>query len=276
MGEALFELLGEKVTITAFCGAAAFLVLVLFMTWWLLDRKKRTGLPIFAGQVMNGIGFGLLPSLAVLKAFQEMTTGKGSKIIEPLPLVTWLSEDGFYMPARIETVAAAACFVILCIWLILRKDALPDNGDLFVIALCVWAVIRLETEDFRREPQDLFRYTSWGTVFISVLHWSRLRMKARRMPVRTVMDILAVSICIAVNIVTAEGMLSVGSDIGDFAVKTGSAGLGLILTLMIGGDQRWAMKRKASQPEPPVQQQQPPPQVPQTDGQETIRIVQQG
>lgn len=251
MSDELFELFGIKVTVTAAYGLASLLVLAAFMAWWLADRKKRTGVPVFAGQVMNGIGFGLLPALAVLKAFQEMATGAGAKVTEPIPLVTWLTERGCYMPARIEMTAAAACFMIVCIWLILRKEALPDNGDLFVIAVCVWAVIRMETEDFRRNPQDLFRYTSWATVFFSVIHWNVQRARICRMPGRTAADILCVCVCITVNLVTAEHILSAGSEIADFAVKTGSAGLGLILTLIIGGDLRRTLKRRAETPAPP-------------------------
>ena len=238
MSEELFEAAGIKVTVTAVYGVFSVLILILFMSLWLLGRKKRTGKDLFAGQVMNGIGFGLLPALAVLKAFQQAWTGAGAKVTEPLPLILWLTEDGYYMPGRIETAAAAAAFAMICLWLILRRKEIPDNGDLLMIAVCIWAVIRLVTEDFRAEPWNLFRYTSCGTVLLCAVIWSVRRAIRIRMPVRTAADITAVCICIAVNLLTSTQVVSAGSGIADFAVKTGSAALMLILTLMIGGDLR--------------------------------------
>lgn len=251
MGEVLFEVAGVKVTVTAVYAVISVITLFLFMSLWLIGRKKRTGREIFAGQVMNGIGFGLLPALAVLKAFQEAGTGAGSAVPEPLPHIRWLTVSGFYMPGRIETAAAAGMFVLLCLWLILRKKELPDNGDLIMISVCLWAAIRLVTEDFRREPMDLFRYTSCATILFCAAVWSVRRAAYIKIPARTAVDLAAVCICIAINIITAKQVLTLGSEIADFAVKTGSAALMLLLTLMIGGDMRRILqKQEAAAPAP--------------------------
>ena len=246
MSEELFMLSGVSVTVTGVYGTLTVVLLLLFMSFWLISRKKRTGQPVFAGQVMNGIGFGLLPALAFLKAFQDITTGKGSKVTEPLPLIRWLSEDGYYRPMRIETAAALGLFILLCLWLLLRKNELPDNGDLLLIALSMWSAIRLVTEDFRRNPEILFHFTSCLVLMMCVTVWAVRRTKTYSMPLRTAADLTAVCICIAVNILTASGVLSAGSTIADFAVKTGSALLALILTLLVGGDVR-RMSQKAAQ-----------------------------
>ena len=245
MNEVLFKAAGINVTITAVYGAFAVIIMLLFMSLWLSGRKKRTGRGIFAGQVMNGIGFGLLPALAVLKAFQEAGTGKGAKVLEPLPCVGWLSLSGYYMPGRIETAAALVCFMLLCFWLILRKSELPDNGDLIMIAVCIWAAIRLVTEDFRTNPTDLFRFTSCGTILLCAVLWSVRRTRHIRMTARTIVDLSAVCICIAINLITALHIMTAGSEIADYAVKTGSAALMLILTLMIGGDMRRITQKQA-------------------------------
>lgn len=255
MSEELFTVGGVRVTVTGIYGTASALVLILFTVWWLLNRKKRTGLPIFAGQVMNGVGFGLLPALAVLKAFQDVVFGQGAEVLEPLPHAAWLSVEGHYMPARIEMAAALACFLVLCLWLILRKDEFPDNGDLILIAVCLWAAIRLVTEDFRAEPNALFRYTSCGTILFALILWTERRARAFRAPLRTAADLLSVCACIAINLVTAEKILTVGSAIGDFAVRTGSALLALVLTLLSGSDLRRHIKNAARQEA--AQQNQP-------------------
>lgn len=252
MSETLFEIAGVQVTITFVYGVISVSILFLFMALWLIGRKKRTGKDVFAGQVMNGIGFGLLPALAVLKAFQEAGTGKGSRVLEPLPCIRWLSEGGYYMPGRIETAAAALLFIMLCLYLILRKKEMPDNGDLIMIAVCIWAAIRLVTEDYRREPQNLFRFTSCATVLLCAVVWSVRRAKLMRIPIRTIIELAAICICIAVNLITSLQVLTAGSAIADYAVKTGSAALMLLLTLMIGGDVRRILQRETPEEQAPV------------------------
>lgn len=255
MSEVLFEVFGVNITITAVYGVVSVIVLLLFMSLWLAGRKKRSGREIFAGQVMNGIGFGLLPAIAVLKAFQEAGIGAGAKVPEPLPYIRWLSVGGYYMPGRIETAAACAFFVLLCLWLILRRTEIPDNGDLLMIAVCIWASIRLVSEDFRSTPTDLFRYTSCGTVLACAVLWSVRRTRMIHVPVRTAVDLAAICICIALNLITAKHILSAGSEIADYAVKTGSAALALMLTLMIGGDVRRALRKESAPenlPQPPA------------------------
>ena len=243
MSETLFEFLNVKISITGIYATASVAVLILFMSLWLFGRKKKTGRPLFAGQVMNGIGFGLLPALAVLKALQEMSTGNGSEVFEPLPLIPWLTEGGFFRPGRIETAAAAVGFILLCLWLIMRKDEMPDNGDLLMISVCLWAAIRLVSEDFRRQPQLFFHVTSCAAILACLILWSVRRAKMIHAMTRMIVDLLAVCACIAVNIVTATHLLTTGSEIGDFSVKVGSAFLALMLTMMAGSDLRRIIRR---------------------------------
>lgn len=238
MSEVLFDVAGVSVTVTGIYAVVSILILFLFMSLWLAGRKKRTGRTIFAGQVMNGIGFGLLPALAVLKAFQEAGTGAGAEVLEPIPRIGWLSTAGYYMPGRIETAAAVFFFLLVCLWLIIRRNELPDNGDLIMITVCIWATIRLVTEDFRTQPTNLFRYASCCTVLACAVLWSVRRAKQIRTTARTYIDLISVCVCIALNLITSTHVLTVGSEIADSAVKTGSAALMLVLTLMIGGDVR--------------------------------------
>lgn len=247
MSEKLIEFSGVAVTVTGIYGILSVAVLLLFMSWWLMNRKKRTGKPVFAGQVVNGIGFGLLPALAVLKSFQDSAAGKGAEVIEPLPQIRWLCEENCYLPMRIEAAVALFLFLLICLWLILRKEEFPDNGDLLLITVCIWSVIRLVTEDFRREPMMLFHYTSCATVMLCLMIWTVRRIKICRMPIRTAADLIAVTTCLTLNILTALGILSAGSSIADFAVKTGCGALAMLLTLIAGSDVR-RMKEKSNQP----------------------------
>ena len=246
MSETLFEVAGLSVTVTGVYASFSVLVLILFMSLWLYGRKKKTGVPLFAGQVMNGIGFGLLPALAVLKAFQVMSGGAGAKVFEPLPTLQWMTENGCFLPCRIEMSATILAFLLLCLWLIVRKGDMPDNGDLLMISVCIWAAIRLITENLRSEPRDMFRYASACTMMACMIIWEVRRARSFRVPGRTIAEMMAAGICIGIHLVTVKGLLTAGSDIGDFAVKTGSALLLLLLTLMVGGDVRKSMRPEKS------------------------------
>lgn len=244
MSEALFDVSGVTITITAVYGIVSVLILFLFMSLWLLGRKKRTGKPIFAGQVMNGVGFGILPAVSLLKALQEISTGNGSAITDPIPQIPWLSVNGCYRPGRIESVAALVFFLIMCLWLIVRKNEMPDNGDLFMISLCIWAAIRLVTEDFRSDSLNLFRFTSCGTILGCLILWIIRRNRLQSSKLRSAVDLLSVGTCAAVNLLTSFSIINAGSEIANFAVKTGSAFLMLVFTLIVGSDLR-NMQQKA-------------------------------
>ena len=243
MSEVLFEVFGLSVTVTAVYIATSVIVLLLFMSLWLAGRKKKTQKDIFAGQVMNGIGFGLLPAVSVLKAFQGTSTGRGIKLYEPLPEIRWMSVNGCFMPDRIEAAAALLCFILVCLWLIVKKDDIPDNGDLLPISVSIWASIRLVSEDFRFEPRIIFHYTSYLTLIACMILWCIRRKDMIRSPLRNLADLSAVFLCISVHLITTYGILSTGSEVGDFAVKSGSAFLALMLTLTAGGEVRKLIRK---------------------------------
>lgn len=244
MNNVLFEIGGTGISIGAVAYASAAAVLLVLMSLWLLDRKKRTGQPIAAGQVMNGIGYGLLAALAVLRAFQEPDAGTGAAVTEPLPLVQWLSADGRYMFCRIEIAALAACFILMTLWLIMRKKDFPDDGGLLLTSVCLWAGIRLVTENYRNVPADLFRYTGCAAVLAVLIYWTIRRAVLMHTAGRAVIDIITVGACLAIYLVTAKGILSVGSAIGDFAVIHGAVLLAVVLTLITGSDYRKAAAKQ--------------------------------
>jgi hypothetical protein len=73
-----------------------------------------------------------------------------------------------------------------------------------------------------------------GCLIITVIRRSGIRPD----PGRTVLDLLSAGICTAMNLITASKVLNVGSQIGNYAIKTGSALLLLLITLIVGGDLR--------------------------------------
>ena len=239
MSEVLTDIGGFRLTVSFVAGAASFLTAVLFTIWWIADRRKRTGVTLHAGMLMNGIGFGFFPGIAVWVAFEVFSAGvDGRTVMEPLPLIRWLSEAGRFAPCRIELCAALLCFIGICIWLVIRRDALPDNGDLLLTSICFWALIRLITECFRADPRNIFRYASCGAMIFCLLAWTLRRGGQKFAGIRIAADLIAAAVCTGVIIVTMNGFLSLGSEIADLAAITGCGLLILILSLLAASDRR--------------------------------------
>ena len=240
MDEVLAEIGFIRLTVGAASIILAFLVWVLFIWLWLADRKKRAGgKKPAAGDWLNALGFGLLPAIMIRKGFENIsTTLSGAKVSEPLPMIPWLTEDGCYIPCRIELMAAVICFGIVCLWLILRESDLPGNGDLLLTTLSIWAAVRIFMEGFRQEPWNILRYLCCGIMICCLAWWTVRRNRVCRGPGRTAADWMTVLICIAMLTVSAEGILTVGSPIGDMAVIAGCALLAETMTLIAGSDCR--------------------------------------
>ena len=239
MSEVLTEAGGIRVTTKIASAGIATLVLALFAVLWLIERRKRTGKHAVPGDWMSGAGYGLLPGFAVWKVFEHLSrNGRGAAVTEPLPLVRWLTEEGRYCPCRIELAAAALCFIAVTLWLIFRKREPEGSGDLLPVTLCLWSAIRIVTESFRPEPNHLLRYTYCAAILLCLVWWTVRRTRVSRGAVRTAADWIAAAVCTGIIVVTSEGILSVGSGIGDLAVTAGCALLLCALTLIAGSDCR--------------------------------------
>lgn len=239
MSEVLTEIGGMKLTVTMAASVFSVLIALLLMIWWIEDRKKTTGKPLHAGMLMNGIGFGFFPGIAVWTAFEVFSAGvDGRPVMEPLPLVSWLSEAGRFAPCRIELAAALVSFIGISLWMILRKKPLPDNGDLLLTCICLWALIRLITESLRDEPRDIFRYASCGAMDFCMMAWTLRRGRKRFAWIRIAADLFAAAVCTVMIILTMKGILSSGSEVADLAVISGCGLLIMILALLAGSDYR--------------------------------------
>ena len=239
MSEVLTEIAGVRLTVTGAAIALTILALLLFTICWLRDRKKRTAKPIHAGMLMNGIGFGLLPAMAVWKSFEELqSAGTGIAVVRPLPLIKWLSVGGYYVPCRIEIAAALVCFAAVCLWLILRKEALPDNGDLLLTGICLWALIRLVTEGLKQEGRIAFRYASCTAILFCLAVWTLRRSSVCAMQRRMIIEWLTAAACTAAIILVMNGIITAGSEIADLAVVVGCGLLMTVVILFVGSDLR--------------------------------------
>ena len=146
---------GLRVSVTGLGAALAVLICLAFADGW-AGIRRRHGRTAFPGTPVNALGFGLLPGIAVWKAFeQETALSAGKTLPEGLGEAAWLSEGGCFQPCRLELLLAAAAFGAMMLWLALRKEEIPENGDLMGIAALQWSAARLWTEPLRAAEEGL-------------------------------------------------------------------------------------------------------------------------
>ena len=241
MADVLAEVSGVRLTVRMAGIAAALLILILFTLLRKAIVKQASSETKTLMKWLDGIGFGLLPSIAVWKIFESVYDGAGRAVIEPLPRIPWLTENGRFLPCNIETAAALLCFAGLCLWLMFRKNELAGKGDLLIVSLCLWAGIRVITESFREAPDNVLRYVYCAVILICLAVWTVRQQKSPHAKQRAAGSWLAAVLCTAMIVLTASGTQSVGSAIGDLAVITGCAVLIVLLTLLSGSDGRELM-----------------------------------
>ena len=250
MADVLAEIGGVKLTIRTAGIVTAVLVLILFTFLRIAMNKKTAAETRTVMRWLDGIGFGLLPAVAVWKIFECGYAGIGREVIEPLPLIPGLTENGRFVPGSIEAAAALLCFIGICIWLIIRKEEMAETGDLLIVSLCLWSGIRIVTESFRETPDNVFRYAYCAVILVCLGTWTARQLHQTHAKQRIAGNWIAAILCTAMIVLTASGTLSVGSAIGDLAVILGCAVLMVLLTLLCGSDNRqWGAFR--SPPIPP-------------------------
>lgn len=244
-GEAIVSFLRMRITVTGIGAAFAYLTIVLFAGLKLADLRKRKNTAAGWGERLNAVGFGLLPGAAVWKVFEQATLlAYGEDICEPLPAIPFVTAEGRFAPTHIEMIGAIACFALILLWLILRKKDLPGNGDLLLTVLCVWSLFRVFTEAFREESLlragnlDLITVLFLLLADICLAVWTVRRQRTQKSTAFTVLEWFAVLCSEAVIVLTAAGILTAGSRIGDLAIHTGCVILCAALMLPAGKDSR--------------------------------------
>ena len=234
-----------KLTVTTVGIPASLAVFLLFAFFRLLEVRKRTAVETPAGKTLNAAGFGFFPGLAVWKLFEQATPlAKGMNCFEPLGGMTFITEEGRFAVSRVEMMLACLCFVGFVIWLIARKKDLPDNGDLFLTALCLWSLIRGFTESFRGETLLRVGSVNLTQILMFLLAdaafavWTVRLDATQKNTASSVLEWIAVLSCEAVTVLMTAGVLSAGSQIGDAAVAAGCLLLCMLMMLPAGMDSR--------------------------------------
>ncbi len=232
-------------TATGAGAAISLLVFALFSGYRLMETRRRTEAEFSPGEILNAVGFGLLPGIGTWKVFEQHTRlGTGMEAFAPVSAVPLLSEDGKFAVSRAEILLAVLFFAAVLIWLAIRKDEIPGNGDLLFTVLCVWGLTRALTEGIR--DTTLLRAGSVNMTQILMLIladisfgvWHVRLEAAQKNTAFAVLEWIAVLSAEAVMVLNTAGVLTAGSGIGDLAVNAGCTVLCLLMILSAGKDSR--------------------------------------
>ena len=222
------------------------LTLLVFGGCWTGMRRRRLKLPPSIGEWINGLGFAILPALAVAKVYGQYTESgsTGTEIMEPLKPVPWITENGRFFPGRIEVILFLAAFTGICLWLIFRKNEFPSNGDMAGVSLTLWAGIRTVTESLREVSQmdvgewRILYLAAFAVTVLCLIIWTRRRQKRINNTSQTVIYWLVTLVTTAAVWVLVSGTLTTGSGIGNLAVIAGCGIARTAALLAAGGDSR--------------------------------------
>ena len=231
----------EQTLLAAGLGYSA-LVLLFFALGWNVSHRKRLGKPPGRGAVLNAVGYGLLPAAAVWKTFEHHTfLGEGRPLFPPVTELAFFTEDGRFAPCRAEMCLLILGFLAMSLWLILRKQEVPRNGDLLPVSLVIWAGIRIVTESLRAETatvwlgQRMIRILACAVLLLCMAVWTA-RWAKKKTNRHAWMNWLAVVPALGALMATAMGVLSVGSEIGDLAVTAGCSAAAVCGVLAMNGE----------------------------------------
>jgi len=247
MNEILATVADVPVRMSYAAGAAAAFTAGLFLLMWRVAFGRLS-----RGERSNALGFALMPAAAVWKTFEAVNgAAAGREAAEPLPLLPWFTENGHYLPARIELILFLAAFAGICLWLILRRDPPLPRGEVLLTAVCLWGGIRLVTEEMRAAPSDVLQYACAGLILVCLAVWTIRRIRSGGHAGRSIGDWAAAALCMTMVLLTASGVFTVGSEIGDLAVISGGTVLAVLLTLLCGSDERSAAEKEKSKENTP-------------------------
>ncbi len=244
-GETILSFFGMRLTVTGAGAGLSFLTFLGFAGIRFARNPNRKRKSFSFRTLADAAGFGFLPGTAVWKVYEQFTPlAAGTPVFEPLPVIGWIMQDGCFAPARMEMILSLLCFAGIIIWLILRKDDFSRNGDLPGVVLCLWGLVRALTESIRAVPFlhagsiNLTQILFLLAADVPLIFWTGRGWTKKKSTVFTALEWIAVLSCETVLVLNTSGVLTVGSDIGDFAVNCGCTILSILVILLAGKDSR--------------------------------------
>ena len=233
-----------RITVTSAGAIISLMILLLFSGLRVINTRKQAE-EISAGEILNSIGFGILPGLAIWKIFEQYTVlGNGTESFDPIRDIPLFTEKGRFTVSRTEILLAVLCFAAVVLWLAFRRDEIPGNSDLLLTVLCVWGMLRAFTEGLRETTLlraagvNLTQVLMMLLADFSLTVWTIRLEAAQKNTAFAVLEWIAVLSAQAVMVLNTTGVLSAGSQIGDLVVNGGCMVLCLLMILSAGKESR--------------------------------------
>ena len=227
--------------------ATAILIFILFSGCWIREIRKRYKAKLKAGTWFNAAGFGFFPGMAAWKIFEPFCGlgMDGKTLFDPLEPVACLTRGERFAPDRLELIAVLVAFVVIVIWLMVRKQPIPGNGDLFLTVICVWSAVRITTESLREFSArcagiSLMMIAAVTVEIVTMAIWTVRRGRKHKNAAMTLLEWTAILACGVISILQDANILTMGSSIANLAVTAGCSVLSAALILSAGKDSREA------------------------------------
>ena len=230
-----------RLNVTGVGTGFSLLALLAFANVWIAHATKMDRKKTYAGTILNGFGFGFFPAAAIFKIFEQVTVpGRGIAVPEKIPELHWLTHNGYYMPSRIEFLLAVLSFIAVILWLSVRREPLPENGDLLGVCLSIWGGIRLMTEPFRESQLPAFgeiRFSGIAagcTMLICLAFWVARAVNEKKNAGYAFACIPVFIAGCAVVLLQARQIISTGNPAAEMAVSSACALLAIKACLCMG------------------------------------------
>lgn len=221
-------------------GAGLSLLTCLLFTLLWNGFFRRRGIKS-AGTFFNGVGFGLLPAVAVWKSFEPAMTGiaasAGADRLWQPGTLPFLREP---MPARPELFGILLGFLALCLWIILRKEDLPGNGDVLGAAVTLWSTVTWIAEPFHGEEGFRLFFLNprlpiaFVLMLICMALWIWRGSEEQKNTGYALACVLVFAGCLVMTVLLRTGRFSAGNELADLAIQTGCALLAMKAVLCVG------------------------------------------
>lgn len=192
----VFAIGGLNVSVLMIGGAFALLLwTALALVYAGMYRKTVWGKDLYGthnGKFVNAVGFGLLPAFAVFRLFTEGTDFAFGRVSRTGwlrdTLLTAENAEGqcVYVVNRIEAIGLLLLFALLVLWLALRRERIPNNGDVLWVALtelggfCLLTDILYEPEQVRIGEIPVLLAAGAFLILLALIVWTVVNAKKKK------------------------------------------------------------------------------------------------
>ena len=221
-----------RLSATGIGAGLSLLVMLAFADAWVGIRNRKDPAGAGPGRTLNGLGAGFPAAVLIWKIFEQRTAlGRGTAPADGMEIPGWLAADGRWATGRIEIMLAVLVILSVTLWLVLRRQDLPENGDLAWVGLSCWCAGRMVTEHLRAEQIALLgsvRIVGWlamGCMAVILACWTARIVHQKR-------NTGYAYACVPVFAASAAGLALIGNQVIRIGIPAADLGMQVCLALL--------------------------------------------